>query len=95
MEGSPLAGHRKVERPRVTVTVRDQLHSDGRETYVRAWVTRTPQGYQAVSTGSQGSHVMTSLVKANGLMIIPEGVTTVYPGDQLQAMMIDWPETVF
>jgi molybdopterin molybdotransferase len=90
-----MAGFRYLDRPRVTVTVRDQLHSDGRETYVRASVTRTPQGYQAVSTGSQGSHVMTSLVKANGLMIIPEGVTTVYPGDRLQAMMIDWPETVF
>jgi molybdopterin molybdotransferase len=90
-----MAGHKKVDRPRVTVTVQDQLHSDGRETYVRAKVIRTPQGYQAVSTGSQGSHVMTSLVKANSLMIIPEGVTTVYPGDQLQAMMIDWPESVF
>ena len=90
-----MAGHKNVGRPRITVTVQDQLHSDGRETYVRAKVTRTPQGYQAVSTGSQGSHVMTSLVKANGLMIIPEGVTIVYPGERLQAMMIDWPETVF
>jgi molybdopterin molybdotransferase len=90
-----MAGFRSLDRPRVTVTVQDQLHSDGRETYVRAKVTRTAQGYQAISTGSQGSHVMTSLVKANGLMIIPEGVTIVYPGDRLQAMMIDWPETVF
>jgi len=90
-----MAGHKRLDRPQVTVTVQEQLSSDGRESYVRACVTRTLQGYQAVSTGSQGSHVMTSLVKANALMIIAEGVTSVSPGEQLQAMMIDWPETVF
>jgi molybdopterin molybdotransferase len=89
-----MAGYSALDRPQVTVTVQEKLYSDGRESYVRAQVTRTSQGYQAVSTGSQGSHVMTSLVKANALMIIPEGVTEVNPGDSLQAMMIDWPETV-
>ena len=90
-----MAGFSDLERPRVTVTLQDRITSDGRESYVRVKVTRSSGGYQAVSTGSQGSHVMTSLVKANALMIIPEGVTVVYPGDQLQAMMINWPETVF
>jgi molybdopterin molybdotransferase len=90
-----MAGYKSLDRPQITVTVQEQLTSDGRESYVRACVTRSAQGYQAISTGSQGSHVMTSLVKANALMIIPEGVTTVSPGEQLQAMMIDWPETVF
>ncbi len=89
-----MAGYTALERPRVTVTIQEDLDSDGRESYVRVHVKRTPQGYLAVSTGSQGSHVLTSLVKANALMIIPEGVTHVSKGDQLQAMMIDWPETV-
>lgn len=89
-----MAGHTALDRPQVTVTVQEKLSSDGRESYVRARVTRTAQGYLAVSTGSQGSHVMTSLVKANALVIIPEGVTMVSAGDQLQAMMLDWPETV-
>lgn len=90
-----MAGRTALDRPQVTVTLQDEISSDGRESYVRAVVTRSPQGYQAVSTGSQGSHVMTSLVKANALVIIPEGVTQVNPGDELQAMMIDWPEIVF
>jgi molybdopterin biosynthesis enzyme len=38
---------------------------------------------------------MTSLVKANALLIVPEGVTYVSAGEQLAAWMIDWPETVF
>jgi molybdopterin biosynthesis enzyme len=38
---------------------------------------------------------MTSLVKANALLIIPEGVTHVKAGDTLTAWMLDWPEHVF
>lgn len=90
-----LAGHKEFERPELTVLFQEDIWSDGRETYVRAMVTRTDEGYEAISTGSQGSHVLTSLVKANALVIIPEGVKKVEAGTPLRAMMIDWPEIVF
>jgi hypothetical protein len=38
---------------------------------------------------------MTSLVKANALLIVPEGVKEVAAGESLMALMIDWPEGVF
>ncbi len=38
---------------------------------------------------------MTSLVNANALLVVPEGVTTVATGTVLQALMIDWPGEVF
>lgn len=91
-----MAGRREWERPQVAVTMRDEIYSDGRETYARAVVERGPDGgYVATTTGSQGSHIMTSLVRANALVIVPEGVKHVPAGEQLQAMMIDWPPTVF
>ncbi len=90
-----MMGFTNLDRPKVIVTLHDPIYSDGRESYVRAVVTKSSDGYQAVSTGSQGSHVMTSMVKANALVIIPEGVTAVSPGEKLEALMIDWPETVF
>lgn len=90
-----MAGFTNISRPKVTVTLHDQIYSDGRESYIRAIVTKSPDGYQAVSTGSQGSHLMTSMVKANALVIIPEGVKLVNQGDKLEAFMINWPETVF
>jgi molybdopterin molybdotransferase len=90
-----MAGFTRLDRPSVTVTLQDQIHSDGRESYVRAIVTKSLQGYLAASTGSQGSHVMTSMVRANALVIMPEGVTVASPGETLEALMIDWPETVF
>ncbi|MCI0399516.1 MAG: molybdopterin molybdotransferase MoeA [Chloroflexi bacterium] len=90
-----MAGHTTLERPQVQVVMQEEIRSDGRESYLRAIVTRGPAGYQATTTGGQGSHIMTSLVKANALVIVPEGVTVVAAGERLAAMMIDWPETVF
>ena len=90
-----MAGHTQLERPQLTVTVQNEIHSDGRESYIRAIVTRNESGYEATLTGDQGSHILTSLVKANALLIVPEGVRHVSAGDKLMAWMMDWPETVF
>ncbi|MCA9951195.1 MAG: molybdopterin molybdotransferase MoeA [Anaerolineales bacterium] len=90
-----MSGYTQLERPQVTAVVDEEIHSDGRESYIRAIVSRSESGYHAVTTGGQGSHMMTSLVKANALLIVPETVKHVPVGANLQAMMLDWPETVF
>jgi molybdopterin molybdotransferase len=90
-----MGGHSRVERPSVQVAMAEEITSDGRESYIRAVVWREGEGYTAVTTGGQGSHMMTSLVKANALVIVPEGVKFVAVGERLQALMIDWPEVVF
>ncbi|WP_420642488.1 gephyrin-like molybdotransferase Glp [Candidatus Leptofilum sp.] len=92
-----MAGHTQLERPTIPVTVQNEIHSDGRESYIRASVAPADEGvgYTAVLTGDQGSHILTSLVKANALLIVSEGVKKVPAGSQLNAWMIDWPETVF
>ena len=90
-----MAGHTQLARPQITVTMLEPMHSDGRESYIRAIIERTDDGYTAKTTGGQDSHMITSLVKSNGLVIIPEGVTDVAAGEQLTALMIDWPANVF
>lgn len=90
-----MSGRTDLERPSVRVAMQEEIHSDGRESYIRAVVTREGEGYTAVTTGGQGSHMMTSLVNANALVIVPEGVRHVAIGHQLTALMIDWPENVF
>jgi molybdopterin molybdotransferase len=91
-----MAGHSAWERPRLSVTLLQPLASDGRETYARAVVSRREDGsYGASLTGEQGSHIMTSLIQANALVVVPEGMFDVPAGAQLEAMMIDWPPTVF
>jgi molybdopterin molybdotransferase len=86
-----MAGHTQLERPTVTATMRERIQSDGRESYIRAVVTPDGDGYSAVTTGGQGSHIMTSLVRANALLIVPEGVTVVENGMQLAAILLDRP----
>lgn len=87
-----MGGYEPLDRPTRMVTLLEAIESDGRESYLRAIVGRDGT---AVTTGSQGSHLMTSLVKANALLIVPEGVEHVPIGSQLAAWMLDWPETVF
>lgn len=88
-----MAGHTQLDRPQLWVEVQEDIESDGRESYIRAVVTRsgaeTSSGYLATTTGSQDSHMMTSLVKANALLIIPEGVRQVQKGDTVTAWMLD------
>lgn len=91
-----MAGHQVFARPRVRAVVPEAIRSDGRESYLRAVVSRDEAGgYVARTTGSQGSHVMTSLIKANALLVVPEGVREVLAGATLDALMIDWPGDVF
>lgn len=90
-----MGGHTRLERPQIQVVLQEKIESDGRESYIRAVVEKRDGRYLATTTGSQGSHIMTSLVKANALLIVPEGVLAVDPGDSLTAWMLDWPETVF
>jgi molybdopterin molybdotransferase len=90
-----LAGRNQLFRPEVTVVLEEAVESDGRESYLRAVVTRREGSYFARTTGGQGSHIMTSLTMANALVIVPEDVRFVAAGERLPAMMIDWPETVF
>ncbi len=90
-----MAGHKKLDRPQITVKMVDSIQSDGRESYIRASVHREDDGYLATTTGGQGSHMLSTLVKANALVIVPEGIFSVEEGEYLSAIMMDWPVTVF
>jgi molybdopterin molybdotransferase len=90
-----MAGHQRLTRPQINVILQEEIYSDGRESYIRAIVKKEGGRYTATTTGGQGSHMMTSLVKANALLIVPEGVEYVAVGEGLTAWMIDWPENVF
>ena len=84
-----MGGHRRWEKPAVRAALLEPMHSDGRESYLRVVLEQREDGYVARSTGDQGSAVLTSLVKANGLLIIPEGVTEVRAGEVLPVWLLE------
>lgn len=88
-----MLGHTRLLRPQVAVTVVDGVSERAmRRHYVRAHVEWKDGQFIAHTTGNQGSHIMTSLLNSNALVIVPEGGTVIHPGDQAQAMMLNWPE---
>jgi len=75
-------------RPTILARCKEDILSDGRESYLRGVVTKTDVGYSAVLSGHQGSGNLFSLVKANALLIIPAGVKCVPAGQEISAWML-------
>lgn len=62
----------------------------GRTEYQRAWVQPDPDGrLVARITGNQGSGILSSMVQANGLLVLPHNQGNVAAGDTVQLMMFD------
>jgi molybdopterin molybdotransferase len=88
-----LGGRRTWDKLEVEAELLEPMHSDGRESYLRVVVARRGAGYVARPAGDQGSAVLTSLVRANGLLILPEGVTQAGVGDRFPVWLVDGAET--
>lgn len=62
----------------------------GRTEYQRGWVSTAPGGtLQVRTTGNQGSGVLSSMVQANGLIVLHHGQGHVSAGDTVDVMMFD------
>jgi molybdopterin molybdotransferase len=84
-----LGGLARLERPMLEVELLDTIQSDGRESYLRATVTKANGHYQAQSSGGQGSNILSALVRANALLIVPADVTEARAGSHLNAWILD------
>ena len=62
--------------------------SDGRETYLRVRLTGGPTGFLAHLTGAQTSNLITSMVRANALLVVPSGVTRAEAGTAFDAWLL-------
>ena len=83
-----MSGRSSGHRPTVRVRCAEQIDSDGRESYLRAYVQAENGALVARLTGHQGSGNLHSLVQANALLIIPAGVKCVPAGQEVDAWLI-------
>ena len=65
-----------------------EVQSDGRESYLRAVVHPADEGHRVKLTGSQDSAVLSSLVKANCLLLVPAGVKELSAGEEVEIWMM-------
>lgn len=84
-----MMGRTGWERPVLRVIVEDRLeNTDGRRFLARGIVRERDGRLYASLTGPQGSGILTSMALANALVVCPEDVPAVEPGEEADAIML-------
>ena len=84
-----MGGYRHVARPVVQAACQEKFSKrPDRRHFLRGILERRHGGLTVRTTGPQGSGILTSMVKANGLIDIPEEVETINPGDIVQVQVL-------
>jgi len=88
-----MMGKKILAKPVIRAVIEDDVvDTDGRRLFARVNVTKRGGQYYASVTGPQGSGILTSMAKANGLAVIPESSRGVKAGDMVEVQMLDWGE---
>ncbi|MEI8407101.1 MULTISPECIES: molybdotransferase-like divisome protein Glp [unclassified Kribbella] len=61
----------------------------GKRQFVRAAATSGDEGWMASTVGGHGSHLLGGLSRSNALIVVPEDVTSVRAGDQVELWPLD------
>ena len=84
-----MLGARDMEHRMVSAVLADEISGkDDRRHFVRVKLEETEDGYVAHLTGNQGSGILTSMVEADGLAIIPEDWSRAEPGARVQVILL-------
>jgi molybdopterin molybdotransferase len=87
-----MLGKWDFRRPVITAITEERIENKGdpRVFLARCVVAERGGKYYARLTGEQGSGILTSMVRANGLTVIPADVEVVEAGEEVRVMMLDW-----
>lgn len=88
-----LGGHGSWEKATVPARLEEEITNSGRRHYMRAFVRPGPDGYRVTTRGSgvqvQGSGILTSMVWANCMVVVPEHVTHLPAGATVDVWILD------
>jgi len=88
-----MMGKKNLAKPAIRAIIEDDVvNTDGRRIFARVSVTRRGGQHYASVTGPQGSGILTSMARANGLAVIPGNSKGVKAGDMVVVQMLDWGE---
>lgn len=91
-----MLGRPDAPKPTISAVLDEPIfNADSRRVYARAVVRRQNGAYHAELTGDQGSNLLTSMARANGLAICPEDLPRKDAGELVEVQMLDWTEEVF
>lgn len=85
-----MMGHTTIFRKAIKAVAReDIIKKKGLRYFIRAMVRYENGHYTATTTGEQGSGILKSMVMANGIIVLPEDITSVTAGDEVTVQLID------
>jgi len=84
-----MQGQHELFRRSVTARLEEPVRTNGRLThFLRAVVKDTGAGFTARLTGPQGSGILTSMAKANALLVVPADRNDIPAGESLPAILL-------
>jgi len=84
-----MQGFTDWSRPTVRARLSQPVaRKDGRRHYLRVRLRQTDAGYEAALTGDQGSGILSSLVEADGLAVIPEEAEHLPAGAEVEVLLL-------
>jgi molybdopterin molybdotransferase len=90
-----MLGKTTYRKPTVQATLKEPIDNpDGRRVYARVWVEHSGSEYTATAVGPDGSNLLTSMVRANGLAICPENIKRCEAGETVEVQMLNWDEEI-
>jgi len=85
-----MMGHRQLFRPVIEAILKEEIKKmTGRRYFIRGSVSFEKHQYFVATTGEQGSGILRSMVRANGLIVIPEDQEFVRAGEKVKVQLLD------
>jgi len=85
-----MMGCRQLFRPVIDAILKEQIEKKpGSRYFIRGSVSFEKDQYFVTTTGEQGSGILRSMVRANGLIVIPEDQKIVRAGEKVKVQLLD------
>jgi len=85
-----MMGHQRLFRRTITARLTHSIkHQPGRSEFVRVTLAKEASGYAATSTGAQGSGMLLSMARADGLLVVPAGSTGLAADSIVTVQLLD------
>lgn len=84
------SGYRQIYRPLVEARLTEPIQKKkGKKYFIRCIVRMENEQYVVSTTGEQGSGILMSMVRANGLIVLPEDKTTFETGQMVKVQILN------
>jgi len=85
-----MMGHRQIFRPVIEAFLKEEIRKEpGKCHFIRGVVSHGRDSYDVSVAGAQGSGILRSMVRANGLIVIPEDCQEVKAGEIVKVQLLD------